>query len=155
MAAPLERDRAQLAEHYRSLNELELARLAGEGAALTDLAREVLANEIARRNLSLGIASQASTANQLTERPIKLVTIRAFRDLAPALLAKTVLDEAGIESFLADDNIVRMDWFWSYAMGGVKLRVKIEDAPKANEVLGEDSLELPEDEDVSGSSEQS
>ena len=41
----------------------------------------------------------------------KQVTIRAFRDLPEALLAKGSLESAGIDCFLVDDNMVRLDWF--------------------------------------------
>ena len=74
-----------------------------------------------------------------------LVTIIAFRDLPQALLAQGKLESEGIESTLADDNVVRMDWFWSTAMGGVKLQVAPENAERAMEVLSE---EIPPSLDV-------
>lgn len=67
-----------------------------------------------------------------------LVTIIAFRDLPQALLAQGKLESEGIESTLADDNVVRMDWFWANAVGGVKLQVAPGDAERAMEVLSED-----------------
>jgi hypothetical protein len=39
------------------------------------------------------------------------VRIRQFVNVAPALAAKSALDSAGIECFLADDNTVRIGWF--------------------------------------------
>src|SRR6202020_2478284 len=38
----------------------------------------------------------------------ELVTVRKFRDLPEALLAKGSLESAGIECFLADENLVRL-----------------------------------------------
>ena len=70
-----------------------------------------------------------------------LVTIATFRDLPEALLARGKLESAGIECLLADDNIVRMDWFWANAVGGVKLQVSTEDAEEALDILAE---EIPE-----------
>ena len=67
-----------------------------------------------------------------------LVTIVAFRDLPQALLAQGKLQSEGIECVLADDNVVRMDWFWANAMGGVKLRVRPDDAPRALQILSEE-----------------
>jgi len=64
-----------------------------------------------------------------------LVTIRSFRDLHEALLAKGSLDSAGIESFLADDNMVHMDWLISNLLGGVKLRVESANSDIAIEIL--------------------
>ena len=76
-----------------------------------------------------------------------MTTIRQFRDLPEALLAKGSLDSAGIECALADDNIVRLDWFWSNAMGGIKLQVNPEDAASADEILNQP---IPENFDVEG-----
>jgi hypothetical protein len=63
--------------------------------------------------------------------------------LPEALLAKSVLDSAGIECFLGDDNLIRMDWLWSNLLGGIKLRVRQEDALVAARLLeGEDPPEV-------------
>jgi len=77
----------------------------------------------------------------------ELVTIRKFRDLPEALLAKGSLESAGIESFLGDDNMVRLDWFISNLLGGIKLQVKTEDAEAANEILNQP---IPEGFEVEG-----
>jgi len=66
-----------------------------------------------------------------------MITIAVFRDLPDALLAQGSLDSAGIESHLADDNTVRMDWLWSNAVGGIKLIVNSEDVEAANEILNQ------------------
>ena len=66
-----------------------------------------------------------------------LVTVRKFRDLPEALLAKGSLNSAGIECALADDNMVRMDWFYSNAIGGVKLLVNAGDAGEAEQILSQ------------------
>ncbi|MGA9979330.1 MAG: hypothetical protein WBQ08_11955 [Candidatus Sulfotelmatobacter sp.] len=77
----------------------------------------------------------------------ELVTIRTFRDLPEALLAKGSLESAGIEALLADDNIIRLDWFWSNLMGGIKLQVDQQDAEAANGILDQP---IPEGFDVAG-----
>jgi hypothetical protein len=69
-----------------------------------------------------------------------VVVIKQFRDLPEALLAKGSLDSAGIESFLADDNMVRMDWFYSNLVGGIKLCVRPNDADVAVELLEQPML---------------
>jgi len=76
-----------------------------------------------------------------------VVSIRQFRDLPEALLAKGALDSADIESFLVDDNMIRMDWFWSNLMGGIKLCVKQEDAEAALDLLEQS---IPEGFEVEG-----
>jgi len=75
----------------------------------------------------------------------ELMTLRQFTGLPEALLAKGSLESAGIECFLADDNYVRMDWFISNAIGGVKLRVKPEDVEAAEEILNQP---IPENFDI-------
>ena len=49
--------------------------------------------------------------------------------------------------FLADDNMVRMDWFISNLLGGVKLQVRAEDVAIAEEILAQP---IPENFDVPG-----
>jgi hypothetical protein len=70
--------------------------------------------------------------------PSNLVTIRDFVNLPEALVAKSILDSADIECFLYDENVIRMDWLLSNALGGIKLRVKREDASAALELLDQE-----------------
>jgi len=42
---------------------------------------------------------------------------------------------------LADDNMVRMDWFYSNLVGGVKLCVRPNDADVASDLLGQSMLQ--------------
>jgi hypothetical protein len=58
----------------------------------------------------------------------ELVTIRQFGEMSEALLAKGCLDSAGIESFLADINISRIEW---PVTRGMRLQVKVDDAKAA------------------------
>lgn len=76
-----------------------------------------------------------------------MVTLRHFRDLPEALLAKGCLDSADIECTLVGDNVVRLGWFWSNAMGGVQLKVAPSDADAANELL---TQPIPEKFEVAG-----
>ena len=46
-----------------------------------------------------------------------------------------------VECFLRDDNLVRLDWFISNFVGGVKLCVKPEDVATAQKLLDEPILE--------------
>ena len=76
--------------------------------------------------------------------------IRKFRDLPEALLAKGCLDSAGVEAFLADDNTVRLDWFWSNAVGNIKLLVDKENSEQASSLLEQP---IPEHLEVDGGEE--
>jgi hypothetical protein len=73
--------------------------------------------------------------------------IRRYQLLPEALLSKSILDSAGIESFLADENLIRIDWFYSNLVGGIKLLVRAEDAETASKLLEQ---ETPEKFDVDG-----
>jgi hypothetical protein len=63
------------------------------------------------------------------------VILRRFRDLPDAFLAWTILDSAGLESFLFDEITIRMDWLWSNMLGGVKICVKSENAEEGDQIL--------------------
>ena len=66
-----------------------------------------------------------------------LVTLRQFRDIPEALLAKGMLESAGIKCVLADGNLVRMDWLLSNAIGGVRLQVDKQELEAARAILDE------------------
>ena len=67
----------------------------------------------------------------------RLVTVASFRDLPQALLAKGALDSTGIPCFLANENIVRLDWLLAGAVGGIRLQVPETVAEKALQVLND------------------
>jgi hypothetical protein len=169
-----EQERQRLADYYSRQLDGRLEKVAGEAYERSNVAKEVLRSELAKRGLSVDLAehaplpakkaprwgdppeeypSEVSAAAQ--ESPAlnheadgsELVTIRTFRDLPEALLAKGSLDSSGIQCALVDDNMVRLDWFISNLLGGIKLQVKAEDADAADDIL---SQPLPEHFDVSG-----
>jgi hypothetical protein len=65
------------------------------------------------------------------------VILRRYRDMPTAFVEKSVLENAGIQCLLQGDNVVRMDWFWSNAMGGIKLIVRQSDAEDAEKLLAQ------------------
>jgi hypothetical protein len=136
-----QKERGRLSEIYASKTDEELQQVDTQSGELTDIAQEVLREELARRRLPQNF-EQADVAGQNELEFRDLVTIRAFWGLLEAQLAKGLLDSAGIESFLFDDNMVRMDWFNANALGGVKLRVDAHNVEAANRVLQEVSDEV-------------
>jgi DNA-directed RNA polymerase subunit RPC12/RpoP len=58
-----------------------------------------------------------------------------------AHLLRARLEAAGIPAFVRDENLVSMDWFYSNAIGGVRVEVQDEDEASAKEIL-----ELPQEE---------
>jgi hypothetical protein len=131
-----QRERRRLAELYASLEEGELETIAGDADSLTPVAREALRAEMLGRGMEAAApgrqAKVTSTSKRGAPRP---VMIGRYRDSPEALVAKSMLDSAGIESFLTDENLVRMDWFYSNLVGGIKLMVREEDAETARKVL--------------------
>ena len=109
------------------MNDGELRKLATEGGSLSEAARESLRAEIARRGLDVAVFD-APIGRSVAPLPIIL---RRFLFLSDALLAKTILDSAEIECFVADEHTIRMDWLRSLALGQVKLWVRAEDADAA------------------------
>jgi len=132
-----ERERQRLTELYAQMSVGELQQLFDDADSLTEVAGLVLRSEMERRGLD---TKPSETSTDVAEHQ-ELVTIGKYRDLPEALLAKGSLDSAGIECFLSDENIVRMDWFLSNLLGGVKLNVKPEDADAALEILGQPAPE--------------
>ena len=131
------KERARLSEFYANKTDEELAEIAGQSQELTDVAGEVLRNEIAKRQLSAGQIEPPGTASEENLEFRDLVTIRSYWGLLEAEMARGLLESAGIEAFLFDDNMVRMDWFNANALGGVKLRVDANNVDAANRVFEE------------------
>jgi len=126
----------RLAELYSAMNDGELENIARDPSSLTPAAQSALTTELRRRNLTQGTSQMPEGYDHAEFR--NLVTIRKFRDLPEALLAKGGLESAGIESYLADDNMVRI--FVSTFTGGVRLQVRAEEADAAAQILDDCNL---------------
>ncbi len=143
MATP-EQERERIAGVYSGMSDEELGKIAESGFELSEIAHQALQAEIARRGLNIAIASPPGIdVYELNE----LVTIREYRDLLEAQMAKGNLESAGIESYLVDDNIISLNWFYSNLVGGVKLKVHPDDVEAANEILNQP---IPENLNVEG-----
>jgi hypothetical protein len=121
-----------LTVQYAQMSETELMELARSYDGLTETAQAALRAEFARRGLE----------PPLTEEPDeqefrRLVTLRRYRDLSEALVARALLESAGIQSWIADENFVRMDWFYSNMVGGMRLQVDEHDETDARAILEE------------------
>jgi hypothetical protein len=139
-----EQERVRIAGVYSAMSDEELGQIAVSGDELSVSAQEALLAEAERRGLQMKIAlSRGENVFEFNET----VTLRQFRDLPEALLAKGSLESAGIQAYLVDDNMIRMDWFISNLLGGIKLKVHPEDAEAANEILNQP---IPETLDFEG-----
>jgi hypothetical protein len=125
----------RFASHYSRMTDGELLKLAIDSSELSDPAWDALEDELDRRKLE--VPEPESLPDSILPAMRDLVGLRRFRDVPEALLAKGRLEASGIECFLADENMVRMDWFISNLLGGVKLLVQPEDFCKASQILNE------------------
>src|SRR5580658_2653917 len=144
-----QQEKLRLEELYASDTDEQLENVAAQAHELTEVAREALRAELSKRGLYVG-QLEGTAPDQDNAEFRDLVTIRAFWNLLEAELAKGLLDSAGIESFLFDDNMVRLDWFNANALGGVKLRVDADNVEEATRVLEENvsANAPPEEEDL-------
>jgi hypothetical protein len=143
--ADSDNEQEQFAAHYTQMNDGELLEIALRPWALSDAAWDALEDELDRRELDLPEPEGLPGITVPEKR--HLVTVRRFRDLPEALLAKGSIESAGIESFLSDDNMVRMDWFISNLLGGVKLLVDASDFSEVVRILNEP---IPQELEVDG-----
>jgi hypothetical protein len=133
-----QKERRRLAELYATLEEGELEGIAGDADSLTGLAREVLRSEMLSRGMQAPQAERKDSDTSGSERePPGPILVGRYRDSGEAMIAKSMLDSAGIECFLGDENIVRIDWLYSNLIGGIKLMVRQEDAETARSLLKE------------------
>jgi len=146
------KERERLAALYAAMNDLELAKVGSNPESLTDLAFETLQEEMKKRGLewagqNMPLPSQMVRSETVEDPGNRPVILRRYRDMPEAFVARSVLEDSGIECVLQDDNVVRMDWLWSNAMGGIKLVVREKDAQEAERIL----RESPGDTEESGS----
>ena len=143
-----EQERARIAGVYAGMSDEELQRLARSGDEFTPIAQEAFDAEVARRGLNITIVSPSIEAptdpgplNVESEDGViefdRTVTLRRYLYLPEALLAKGTLESAGIQAYVIDENMIRLDWFVSNAIGGLRLQVHEKDVDAANEILNQ------------------
>jgi hypothetical protein len=146
-------ERARLVTLYAGMSDLELQKVGTNPEALTDWAFEALREEMKKRGLEwaghdMPLPSEILRSER-DQKPIddsgnRPVILRRYRDMPEAFIERSVLEDAGIECVLQDDNTVRMDWLWSNAMGGIKLVVREKDAEEAEKILSQRPIEVDE-----------
>lgn len=75
----------------------------------------------------------------------ELVTIRRYRDLSEAIVARSLVESTGITVYLYDENLIRLDWQISNFIGGIRLQVEQTDEIETTELLSQtvpDSIEF-------------
>ena len=118
------------------MSETELMGLARQYDDLTDAAQAALREEFARRGLEPPLIEEEEDPIADEDDP-GMATVGRYRDMAEAIVARAVLDDAGIECFLRDENTVRTDWLLSNVIGGMRLQVATKDKDAAEELLSQ------------------
>jgi Putative prokaryotic signal transducing protein len=122
------------ADLYRPMSEPELQDILSDWHSLVPEARAALTAEFATRNLEF-IEPPLPTDDSPEFRD--LVTVRRYRDLSEAIVARAVIESAGIFCFLKDENLVRLDWQVSNFIGGIRLQVGAADVEAAKDLLSQ------------------
>ena len=119
------------ASKYAEMYDAELINVARDLHSLTESAQAALRAEFATRALTM----PESAAPE--QRPVwrDLVTVGRYRDLTEAEVARSVLESAGIGAEIFDENLSRMNWALTNALGGVRLQVDVADQRTAEELL--------------------
>ncbi len=71
----------------------------------------------------------------------RLVTVNAFIMPYEADIARSLLESEEIPAFLMDYHTIYIKWFYSIALGGIKLQVHKNDFALANEIIQSALLE--------------
>jgi hypothetical protein len=132
------------ADLYHPMSEPELQNLLADWPSLIPEARSALAAEFASRGLEFvePPSPSADTPREFRE----LTTIRRYRDLSEALVARAVIESAGVFCFLKDENFARLLWQDSNFIGGIRLQVAADDVQAAETILSQpipDSISIP------------
>ncbi len=63
------------------------------------------------------------------------VTVARLHDMEAALVARSVLQAAGIPAFIPEEGLARVAWHYTTALGGVRLMVPARAAEEARTLL--------------------
>jgi hypothetical protein len=137
---------SRMANHYREMSEIELMDVARAYDGLQEPAQNLLREEFGRRGLEPPLIDEDDPlpTHQTS------VTVAKYRDLSEAIVARSVLESAGLDCYLQDENTIRMDWLWSNLLGGLRLQVAERDVGTAQDLLSQprpESIEFAEEPD--------
>ena len=136
------KEQERLRQLYAGMHDGELEKIARDADSLTSAARAALRVEMLGRGLNAPPEENSERDLMKTEPDLPgPVIVGRYQNEPAAWMAKSILDSAGIEAFLNDDNVIRMAWHYCNAVGGIKLLVREEDAEAAMKLLEQSVLE--------------
>ena len=136
-----------LAATYAAMPESQLLDIARAYDTLSEPAQSALRAEFSRRNLEPPLIEEDEP------EPLNAtdyVTVQRYRDLSEAIVARTLVESAGIPVYLRDENLIRIDWQLSNFIGGIRLQVLRQDEEAATELLSQpipDPIAQPDESD--------
>jgi hypothetical protein len=154
-------EQQRLQNEYSQMMDGELEQLALGEVDLTEIARQVLKEQMSLRRLprespqpSSGNAVLSSSAalaisHLSTSRgriESDLCVVRTFTSFPEALIARGLLDYSGVSCHLADEIMLGSNPLLSRALGGVRIFVRESELKEATQLLNEpmpDSIEVP------------
>lgn len=138
------------AARYGRMSNHGLLRVAQGYEGLSEEERGALRDEFNVRGLEVPAMEEDEPEESAEEaeteaEPVKgaaddaeeFVTVRSFRDLPDAIVARSMLEMAEIPCALRDEHTVGMNWQWSNAVGGVRLQVPAASLEAAEAVLAQ------------------
>jgi DNA-directed RNA polymerase subunit M/transcription elongation factor TFIIS len=154
-------DRAEewrrLKELYLRMSDEELEVVANDGYDLTDVARQALQGEIARRGLKVDLKNGPEPALEPegdavpNADELDLVSVQQVWDREQATKVKDVLNENGLPAFIGPANAENVDDFAGSFDCGVDVKVRYVDSARASAVLSRAFPRDSEEESAQGS----
>ena len=123
----------RLKDFYARMNDGELEVVANEAYDLTDIAKPLLNDEIARRGLKIPLRTErvrpgdAPRASDFDVSKVDLAVVGAIGKLDDARRIKELLDVAGIPCYWGPDNVENLEELKSSFDDGIDLMVREED----------------------------
>ena len=127
-------DRSDLARRYQDLSDEELIRI-GSSGNLTALAQEVAETELKTRGIDPGSLRTADAAAPEGMPVSEFVTVFTTLDWHQAQAFRWRLEAEGIPIYVGDAHTNQTDALLSPALGGFRIRVPLERAREAKEIL--------------------
>lgn len=125
---------------FGEMSKRELLQVARSYDDLPEGQQTLLRAEFASRGMEPPLVDEDAEEDSSSsggEGIFDYVTIARYRDMPEAFVARSVLESAGIHCILRDENTIRMDWFLSNVIGGMRLQVASADEAVARELLSQ------------------
>ena len=124
-------DWSRLERQYGKMADDELLELSLEQDDLTPVAREILFQEMSRRNLH-GAAKPSMPVGDDADEFVRLIQ---QTNLQTVLFLQAALESLGIEARIEDQDVHTLEWFLQRQVDGISLFVRNKDVAAAREVM--------------------